>query len=127
TAGREHRARLRGIGVEAILEELETRGADARLELRETERTLEIEVRGGQPVIATFTASSGDFVRGDRAFDRLATFAGGRFAVAVAEGEPKGPPVTEGARARLAAELLRRSVTLELIESGSLSGETRIE
>src|SRR5690606_26578361 len=71
-AGREHRARLRGIGVEAILEELETRGADARLELRETERTLEIEVRGGQPVIATFTASSGDFVRGDRAFDRLA-------------------------------------------------------
>lgn len=111
------RGRLRGVGIPALLEALERKGADVLLELRDLAHTVELEVRGGKPVVATYTASNGDFARGDRAFDRLASFTGGRFRITAGEGEPKGPAVAAEARDRLLAELSRRSVLLELLES----------
>jgi CheY-like chemotaxis protein len=125
--GRPRGGRLRGLGALVIFEALEGARADVRVELRDSERTLEVELRAGRPVIATFTATNGDFARGDRAFERVASFVSGRFRVTRAEGDAKGPAVADGALERLSRELTRRSVVLELLDDGALESGAKIE
>lgn len=110
------RGRLRGTGNVELLEALRGSEGPLRLEVRDAERYLEIELLDGAVKAARFTSSSGDFLRGDRALDRLPRFLSGRFRLmASSETEYKGPTIADGTIERLSGLALRASATLQVL------------
>lgn len=110
------RGRLRGTGNVELLEALKGSEGPLRLEVRDAERYLEIELLDGAVKAARFTSSSGDFLRGDRALDRLPRFLSGRFRLMPSsETEYKGPTIADGTIERLSGLALRASATLQVL------------
>lgn len=122
------RGRLRGTGNVELLEAVARTEGPLRLEVRDAARFLEIELLGGAVKAARFTSSSGDFLRGDRALDRLPRFVSGRFRLMPSkETDYKGPTIAEGTIERLKALAMRASATLEVLRAPKLGRGTEIE
>jgi len=77
----EVRGRLDRIGVLALLEIVAKKRQDARVVLRDARNLFEIDIRQGNLVELTQTASDGSFLRGEKALQRLLGVASGRYTV----------------------------------------------
>lgn len=97
-AGGDVRGRLEDVGVQALILTVAAMRPDARLTVRDASSLYEIDVRGGEVVDVTRTASDGAFARGPRVFEALLGSVTGRYTVADADG-----PVRQSIEVGLAA------------------------
>ncbi len=77
----EVRGRLDRIGVLGLLEIVAKKRPDARIVLRDARNLFEIDIRQGNLVELTQTASDGSFLRGEEALQRLLEVVSGRYTV----------------------------------------------
>lgn len=89
-AGGEVRGRLARIGPIALLKTVAQLRPDARLTVRDAWNLFEIDLRGGQLVDVTRTASDGSFSRGPRVVPSLLGATEGRFTVSDADVAVRG-------------------------------------
>jgi DNA-binding response OmpR family regulator len=87
-AGGEVRGSLERIGVSTLLRTVGSVCGDARVTVRDAWNLFEIDLRGGELVHLTRTATDGSFARGEGALRQLLGASAGRFVVA--PGEPSG-------------------------------------
>jgi DNA-binding response OmpR family regulator len=87
-AGGEVRGSLERIGVSTLLRTVASVCGDARVTVRDAWNLFEIDLRGGELVHLTRTATDGSFARGEVALRQLLGASAGRFVVA--PGEPSG-------------------------------------
>lgn len=80
-AGGEVRGRIEGLGVLPLLRIVGAERPDARITLRDAWNLHEVDVRGGDLLDITCTATDGSFARGARALPRLLGVAAGRFSI----------------------------------------------
>ena len=85
-AGGEVRGRVEGLGVVPLLRAAASERPDARITVRDAWNLFELDLRGGDAVDITRTATDGSFARGPRAFTQLLGVSAGRFAIATADG-----------------------------------------
>jgi CheY-like chemotaxis protein len=88
-AGGEVRGRIEVVGVRALLRATADLRGDARVTLRDAWSLFEVDVRGGQVVDVTRTATDGSFARGERTLPALLGVSSGRFTVDDAEGSAR--------------------------------------
>jgi CheY-like chemotaxis protein len=79
--GAEVRGRLEGLGVLSLLETIAKKFPDARVTLRDARNLFEIDLRHGNLVELTQTASDGSFLRGEQALRHLLGARSGRYTV----------------------------------------------
>ncbi len=89
-AGGEVRGRIEGIGVLTLLRTVAEHRPDARVTARDAWNLYEVDVRRGDLVDVTRTATDGSFARGPRALPQLLGVTTGRFTVADADGPVRG-------------------------------------
>ncbi|UJR80670.1 response regulator [Sandaracinus amylolyticus] len=85
-AGGDVRGRLERIGILPLIQTAAQHRPDARITVRDAWNLFEIDLRGGNLVDLTRTASDGSFSRGPRVLVPLLGATAGRFAIADAEG-----------------------------------------
>ncbi|MBX3247908.1 MAG: response regulator [Myxococcales bacterium] len=105
-AGGEVRGRVEPAGVRSLLRATAELRGDARVTIRDAWSLFEVDVRGGQIVDVTRTASDGSFSRGARALAPLLGVITGRFTVDDAEGAIR--PSLEGETEAILAEAAER-------------------
>lgn len=94
--------RLDGVSVLSMIELVARHRPDAQLTIRDAYNIYEIQMRGGEQLRVTRTASDGSFSRGSRALEQALGVRSGKFSVCLAEGVLRG-----GAQEPLAVELQR--------------------
>jgi CheY-like chemotaxis protein len=85
-AGGDVRGRLEDLGIQTLLTTLARFRPDARLVLRDAANLYEVEIRKGELVDVTRTASDGTFARGVRVVDGLLAVSNARYTIADGEG-----------------------------------------
>lgn len=95
--GGDVRGRLEDVGIQTLLTTVAKLRPDARLTLRDASSLYEADLRGGELVDLTRTASDGAFARGHKVLDSLFGTTTGRFTVADDDAEVRtiiGEPLT---------------------------------
>lgn len=86
----EVRGRIEGVGVQTLLRDVGAEWKDARVTLRDAANLFEVDLRGGELIDVTRTASDGSFARGERALAPLVGVSAGRFSATRAETPVRG-------------------------------------
>ena len=88
-AGGDVRGRLEDVGIQTLLTTVSRLRPDARLTLRDASSLYEVDLRDGELVDLTRTASDGAFARGHKVLDSLFGTTAGRFTVVDDEAEAR--------------------------------------
>ncbi len=87
STGAEVRGRTEGLGVVTLLRSVAKRFPDARILIRDAWNLYEVDMRGGDLVDLTRTATDGSFARGPKALTQLLGVTSARFTISKSEGE----------------------------------------
>lgn len=119
-AGGEVRGRIEAVGVRALLRATADLRGDARVTLRDAWSLFEVDVRGGQVVDVTRTATDGSFARGERTLPALLGVSSGRFTVDDAEGTAR-PSLRGDTEALLTEAAERLGAHVDAVSGANLS------
>jgi CheY-like chemotaxis protein len=119
-AGGEVRGRIEVVGVRALLRATADLRGDARVTLRDAWSLFEVDVRGGQVVDVTRTATDGSFARGERTLPALLGVSSGRFTVDDAEGSAR-PSLRGDTEAMLTEAAERLGAHVDAVSGANLS------
>ncbi|MCU0674060.1 MAG: response regulator [Myxococcota bacterium] len=119
-AGGEVRGRIEVVGVRALLRATADLRSDARVTLRDAWSLFEVDVRGGQVVDVTRTATDGSFARGERTLPALLGVSSGRFTVDDAEGSAR-PSLRGDSEALLTEAAERLGAHVDAVSGANLS------
>ncbi|MDH5493709.1 MAG: response regulator, partial [Myxococcales bacterium] len=118
-AGGEVRGRLDGLGMLPLLHAVAAERPDARLTVRDAWNLFEMELRAGELLAITRTATDGSFSRGQPALLPLLGVSAGRYVVSDAEGEVRA--TIEGDLEVLLVEAAQQlGALVEAVSGGSL-------
>ncbi len=125
-AGGVVRGRIEGIGVLCLLETVSRERPDSRITVRDARSLFEIDLRRGNLVALTQTASDGAFVRGRPALERVLGSGAARFTVMDAD-EPLRDLFGEPLPALLRKATNRLGALLDALSDGRLLELERLE
>jgi DNA-binding response OmpR family regulator len=93
--GGEVRGRVEGLGVIPLLRTVAREGRGARVTVRDAWNLFEVDIRGGNVVHLTRTATDGSFSRGEGALPQLLGLTAGRYTVVASDSPIRGAFKTE--------------------------------
>ncbi|MCB9636319.1 MAG: response regulator [Sandaracinus sp.] len=124
-AGGEVRGRIEAVGVRALLQSAAESRRDARVTLRDAWSLFEVDVREGQIVDVTRTATDGSFSRGERALPALLGVSTGRFTVDDADG-PARPSLRGDSEAVLRDAAEQLGAHVDAVSGSNLARVARV-